>query len=134
MNSFLWQFVLGFHLGLFRSSLLLFSQSCRVQYLCFHGGVVGFQFQGAMPNNCLGLLGVFFHRVLSCRYVWIVRQSQTRLPLCVVVRPSGLLHDMDFANLLCGEEILISFLWVGYGRRSLGGSIARKVILLDLGC
>src|SRR5690554_1637843 len=87
-----------------------------------------------MPNNCWGLLVVFYHRVLSCRCGLIGRQSQTRWPLCVVVRPSDLLHDMDFANLLCGEGILISFLLVGCGMRSLGGSIVRKVILLDLDC
>src|SRR5690554_3646340 len=87
-----------------------------------------------MPNSCLEWLGEFYHRVLSCRYVWIVRQSQTRSPLCVVVHPSDLSHDMGFANLLCGGGILISFLLVGCGKRSLGGSIVRKVILLDLDC
>src|SRR5690554_2110384 len=87
-----------------------------------------------MPNSCLEWPGEFYHRVLSCRYVWIVRQSQTRSPLCVVVRPSDLSHDMGFANLLCGGGILISFLWVGCGRRSLGGSTVGKVIRPRLGC
>src|SRR5690554_242868 len=134
MSFLLFQLFLVFRFGLFRSSLWLFSQNCRVQFQCSHGEVVGCQFRGAMPNSCLEWLGEFYHRVLSCRYVWIVRQSQTRLPLCVVVRPSDLSHDMGFANLLCGGGILISFLWVGCGRRSLGGSTVCKVILPRLGC
>src|SRR5690554_1770892 len=134
MSSFLWQLVLEFHFHPFRSSLLLIFRSCKVRCQCSHDGVVGFQFLNAMPNNCLEWFGEFFHHVLNCRYVWTVRQSQTRLPLCVVVRPSDLSHDMGFANLLCGGGILISFLWVGCGRRSLGGSTVCKVIRPRLGC
>src|SRR5690554_777123 len=133
-NSFLEQWVLEFRFGLFRSSLLLFSQSYRVRCQCFHDGVVDFQFRGAMPNNCLVWLGVFYHRVLSCHCGLIVRRLQIRWPICVVVHPSGLLHDMDFANRLCGGGILISFLLVGCGKRSLGGSTVCKVILPRLGC
>src|SRR5690554_3925770 len=134
MNSFLLRLVLVFRFHLFRSSLLLVFRSCKVQFLCFDCGLDCFQFLNAMPNNCWGLLVVFYHRVLSCRCGLIGRQSQTRLPLCVVVRPSDLLHDMDFANRLCGGGILISFLWVGCGKRSLGGSMVCKVILTRLGC
>src|SRR5690554_1985022 len=88
-NSFLEQWVLEFRFGLFRSSLLLFSQSYRVRCQCFHDGVVDFQFRGAMPNNCLVWLGVFYHRVLSCHCGLIVRRLQIRWPIQIGILSSS---------------------------------------------
>src|SRR5690554_7683598 len=134
MNFYLLRLVLVLRFHLFRSSLLLIFRSCKVQFLCFDCGLDCFQFLNAMPNSCLEWLGEFYHRVLSCHCGLIVRRLQIRWPLCVVVRPSDLSHDMGFANLLCGGGILISFLLVGCGKRSLGGSTVCKVILTRLGC